>query len=188
MEFLLKKNKAIVGVITFFMLFGIYEPVFSSAFPNTPHTIYVSVTSIYFSENELLPNVKIRLFYDDLQRCAKTEWGLAENPNLIDFAEGGINRFINDHLQIKMDKIPLELQLAEIEEDGEALSIQMNVVLKDSSSIEKLSQWKKMDVYNSIFTDHIDAQQNLIRFRYASDRVFENLDRNRLKASFKRSQ
>jgi hypothetical protein len=161
------------------------QPVFLSI-SAASHTVYVSVTSIYFSENNLLPNVKIRLFYDDLQRCTKVDWGLATNPSLIDFAEGGIDRYINDHLKIKMDQISLQLQLAQIEEDGEALSIEMNTVLTDSTTLEMISNWEKMEVYNSIFTDHIDAQQNLIRFRYESDRFFENLDRSRLKTSFKR--
>lgn len=150
------------------------------------HTIYVSVTSIYFKQDEVLPSVKIRLFYDDLQRCAKAEWGLSENPNLNDFAEGGMNRYINKHMQINMDGIPLRLQLKKIEEDGEALSVEMQPVLTDTTQMAKVASWSQLEVYNDLFTQHIDAQQNLIRYRYASDRQFENLDRKRFKAKFKR--
>lgn len=150
------------------------------------HTIYVSVTSIYFLEGEILPTVKIRLFYDDLQRCSKAEWGLAENPVLSDFAEGGLNRFINDHLKIKMDSLSVDLDLSKIEEDGEALSIQMTALMSDSTKAEDYAAWKNIYVINDLFTAHIDAQQNLIRFKNGSTRSFENLDRKRIKARFTR--
>lgn len=149
-----------------------------------PHTIYVSVTSVYFPNDGNQPELKIRLFLDDLQRCVKEEWGLTETPELGFFAGENLNRYLSNHLKIKLDTTSIAFKMESLEEDGEAISIHMIPVQAVAEPLA--STWKKMLIQTDLFVNQIEEQQNLVRVRYESKREFFNLDQKRLTAVFSR--
>jgi hypothetical protein len=151
---------------------------------NIPHTIYVSVTSVYFPNDGTQPELKIRLFFDDLQRCVKEEWALKEIPDLGFFAGENMDRYLNKHLKISLDTTVIAYKMESLEEDGEAISIHMIPSVLVPDSLAKV--WKKMTVQTDLFVNQIEQQQNLVRVRYESKREFFNLDQNRLTAVFSR--
>ena len=108
-----------------------------------PHTIYVSVTSVYFPNDGTQPELKIRLFFDDLQRCVKQEWALTETPDLGFFAGENMDRYLNKHLEIKLDNTTIAYKMESLEEDGEAISIHMIPSVSVPDSLAKV--WKKND-------------------------------------------
>lgn len=149
-----------------------------------PHTIYVSVTSVYFPNDGNQPEIKIRLFLDDLQRCIKEEWSLTETPELGFFAGENIDRYVNSHLVLKLDTTRISYTMESLEEDGEAISIHM--IPKQPISDSLATVWKNMSIQTDLFVSQIEEQQNLIRVRYENKREFFNLDRKRLNAVFSR--
>lgn len=149
-----------------------------------PHTIYVSVTSVYFPNDGNQPELKIRLFFDDLQRCVKEEWALTETPELGYFAGENLNRYLSDHLKILLDTTNIAFKMESLEEDGEAISIHMIPVQEVAEPLA--NSWKKLVIKTDLFVNQIEEQQNLIRVRFESKREFFNLDQNRLTAVFSR--
>jgi hypothetical protein len=150
------------------------------------HAIYVSVTTLYFQADSSLPEVRIRLFFDDLQRCAQEEWGLAERPTLDLFVEnGGMQTYLDDHMQLKLNDIPIPLLFDRIEPDqDDALSVYIKCEL-DETLMKDIAKLKVIDFKTDFFTEQIEAQQNLVRIRYGKQREFYNLDRFITQLQFK---
>ena len=143
-----------------------------------PHAIYVSVTSVYFKQGEMLPSVRIRLFFDDLQRCAQEEWGLEERPPLPYFTEeGGMQRYVDEHIKLQLDQQDIRLHFDRVEADqDDAISVYLKAELLQD---EFPDEWSEIWVFNDFFVEQIEAQKNLVRIRYGSMREFFNLDKDR---------
>lgn len=150
------------------------------------HAIYVSVTTLYFQADSSLPEVRIRLFFDDLQRCAQDEWGLDERPTLDFFVEnGGMQTYLDDHMQLKLNDVPIPLLFDRIEQDqDDALSVYIKCEL-DEVLLKDIARLEVIDFKTDFFTEQIDAQQNLVRIRYGKQREFYNLDKFITQLQFK---
>lgn len=178
-------NQLVVLIISFFAFFmGNENGKLTSAPYPFPHTIYVSVTSIYFPNDGDQPELKIRLFFDDLQRCIKKEWALDETPELGFFAGSNLDRYLNTHIALKLDTTTIAFKMESLEEDGEAISVHMVPVEEVPKALA--SSWKKMTIQSDLFVNQIEEQQNLVRVRYERKREFFNLDQKRLQAVFTR--
>ncbi len=119
------------------------------------HNYYVSITSIEYNNEKQNLDVKLKLFYDDLQYAIEVEYGETIKDPITDY-EDLIKRYTLSRFSIAQNGIPLTLHFEDVQSDVEVVWVSLS-----SDTIDFESNWT---INSSLFVDLFADQVNLINF------------------------
>ena len=142
------------------------------------HQFYISITYIQRNPDSERLTVKLKVFLNDLEESIFQEEnvriGLWKN-NPIKGAETYVERYVLSRLAISVNRNPVQLRFT-------GLTIEPAEVLEDNVIIctleaEKVPEIATIKVHNSILTESIESQTNIVNVRANGTRKVINLDR-----------
>jgi hypothetical protein len=117
------------------------------------HDFYVSHTSIKHRPEERRLEIGIKLFTDDLIRSAGREF----------------EKYLDQHFFIWLDGREAELTFSHFRYENDLTWFHLRV--------EEVCDFKQIKVHNSLLTDHIDEQVNIVQIKYRGEVKMMNLDK-----------
>lgn len=126
------------------------------------HPLHISVTEIEYNEKAEALQIISRIFVDDLEVAVREKKSMPEldilNPNKGLTTQTLIADYLKDHLKIKLDGKPQQLNLLGYEEENFAFICYIE--------IEKVKNFKVIEVENTVITEIFDDQSNLVHITY----------------------
>ena len=159
--------------IAFTLLFAVASSSITDA-----HQFYISITSIqHHAESEKL-SVNIKVFINDLEESiyqeSGTRIGLWKNKP-VENANDYIKKYISSRLSISINEIPASLQFVRL--TIEPAEILEDNVLLYQMEVNNVKDIRTMKVRNSLLTETIDSQINIIKIKANDTRKLINLDK-----------
>jgi len=153
----------------FFLLFAF------SFFQQPEHALYISVTDIFYLENQKELEIKFKIFSNDL------EDDIRSSQNLVLELEDGVNeeeaavvhKYLLDKVEIFLDGKAAPVSMISCQQEGDAIFAIYKGKLE--------SQPKKLEIYNKILIDLFPTQKNIIRLRGKSPLGLLKLDKQTIK-------
>lgn len=126
------------------------------------HPLHISVTEIEYNEKAQALQIISRIFVDDLETAVRAKTNLPEldilNPGKDLTTKGLVSDYLKDHLKIKLDGKLQQLNFLGYEEENFALICYIE--------IEKVKEFKIIEVENTVITEAFDDQSNLVHVTY----------------------
>lgn len=126
------------------------------------HPLHISVTEIEYNEKAQALQIISRIFIDDLETAVRAKNNLPEldilNPGKDLTTKGLVSDYLKDHLKIKLDDKLQQLNFLGYEEENFALICYIE--------IEKIKEFKIIEVENTVITEAFDDQSNLVHVTY----------------------
>lgn len=126
------------------------------------HPLHISVTEIEYNEKAQALQIISRIFVDDLETAVRAKTSLPEldilNPGKDLTTKGLVSDYLKDHLKIKLDGKVQQLNFLGYEEENFALICYIE--------IEKVKEFKIIEVENTVITEAFDDQSNLVHVTY----------------------
>ncbi len=126
------------------------------------HPLHISVTEIEYNEKVEALQIISRIFVDDLEVAMRAKTKLPEldilNPKNGLTTKGLLTDYLKDHLKIRLDGKEQQLNFLGYEEE--------NLAFVCYIEIEKVKNFKVIEVENTIMTETYDDQSNLVHVTY----------------------
>lgn len=126
------------------------------------HPLHISVTEIEYNEKAQALQIISRIFIDDLETAVRAKNNLPEldilNPGKDLTTKGLVSDYLKVHLKIKLDGKVQQLNFLGYEEENFALICYIE--------IEKVKEFKIIEVENTVITEAFDDQSNLVHVTY----------------------
>jgi hypothetical protein len=161
------------SLLPFFAIFSV-----SSGAPTTgkptklwPHPFHVSVVEIDHNATDKTLEISCKLFTDDFEKVLeqnyKTKVDLI-NPPLKKAMDTLVKKYINTHLFLRVDGLPVHLSYIGFEHESEAVYAYLQV--------DKIEGLKKIEMVNSLMHDLFTDQVNLVHVIVGGSRKSTKLD------------
>jgi hypothetical protein len=121
------------------------------------HPFYVSVTEFNHNTKESTVEISCKMFADDFENNLKRQYKSKidlTHPQDVKQLEKIIFEYLQKHLQLKVNDIPVTLQFVGFEKDAEAVWCYLQV-----SGVKSLN---KLEIRNSILYEAFDSQINIM--------------------------
>ncbi|MEM8889359.1 MAG: DUF6702 family protein [Bacteroidota bacterium] len=149
----------------FFYLFAF------SFFLQPDHALYISVTDIFYLENQKELEIKFKIFSNDL------EDDIRSSQNIVLELEDGVNeeeaavvhKYLLDKVEIFLDGKAAPVRMISCQQEGDAIFSVYKGTIENRP--------KKLEIYNKILIDLFPTQRNIIRLRGISPVGLLNLDK-----------
>jgi hypothetical protein len=134
--------------------------------PVPMHDVHVSICDVKATEDGTL-EFTFKIFFDDLQRSMGLIPGI-ELEKQYKGSETLINNFLKKNIKIILDDSPVTWTYVKSQASMPAV---WTIV-----TIKPQTNWKKMDLYNSIMTDLYGDQINIVNIKFNNKKVSFHLD------------
>lgn len=121
------------------------------------HPLFVSLTDVHYNKEEYQVEVSVRIFTDDLETVLrKSHAGKLDilHPGNENDVKELINRYVNDHLKMKVNGINYPLHFEGYEPENENIWSYF--------TIEGIKEFTQVELENSLLFDLTKEQINLI--------------------------
>jgi hypothetical protein len=126
------------------------------------HPLHISVTEIEYNEKVEALQIISRIFVDDLEVAIRAKTELPDldilNPKKGLTTKGLIADYVKGHLKIRLDGKEQQLNFLGYEEENLAFICYIE--------IEKVKNFKVIEVENTVITEAFDDQSNLVHVTY----------------------
>lgn len=144
------------------------------------HPLHISVTEIEYNEKAQSLQIISRIFIDDLESAVRDKVKKPEldilNPKDGLTTKGLVADYLKDHLKIRLDGKEQRLNFLGYEEENFALICYIE--------IEKIKEFKEIEVENTVITEKYDDQSNLVHVTYKGPIKSMRLMRDKPKDKF----
>jgi len=142
------------------------------------HQFYLSITSIKHHPETQKLTIRVKLFVNDLEESIFQERGVriglwGNTP--VENAESYVEHYVFSKLFISINDTPVPLTL--VHQTVEPAEVLEDDVLVCQLEAYNISQIATIKVHNSLLTDTIDSQINIVNIRANGTKKVINLDR-----------
>ena len=140
------------------------------------HAFYLSVIEIRHEAGVDSVEVKVKVFTDDLYTALLNEDSGLQHSGLSDFYtehKSAVEKYFMRHLQLAVNEMPLDLQIAQVAEEADALWI--------SISATTPARWRKLVIEADYFMEVYPTQSQMVHIRESDTPYTLRLVKNRVR-------
>ncbi|MEL6256152.1 MAG: DUF6702 family protein [Bacteroidota bacterium] len=146
-----------------------------SLFFKPDHALYISVTDIFYLENQKELEIKFKIFSNDLEDDIRTSQNkVLELEDGVDEEEAAVvHKYLLEKVEIFVDGKAAPVNMISCKQEGDAVFSIYKGTLESAP--------KKLEIYNKILIDLFPTQRNIIRLRGKSPLGLLKLDKQTIK-------
>jgi hypothetical protein len=121
------------------------------------HKFYMAIYQINYAPEKKMLQITSRIFMDDLNKALEKKYKKKFHIGIEKEDENEVNlfkKYIAENFSIKVNGQPKNMNFLSMEVDGDVLVCYLN--------IKDISKMSTIEIYNSVLTDWILEQQNIV--------------------------